>query len=72
MGISDYLLELYERGFGGVDGAVCMQCVYDVGLREQLSRQLTEPSCSFCGRDAGDGETQIATQGLGKVDLFVI
>lgn len=56
MGADDYFEELYERGFGAADDqAVCLTCTLDERLREQVAQHLTEPACTFCGREADDG-----------------
>ncbi len=55
MGLEDYL----ERGFDGTDQAVCLACIFDEGLREQVAAQLTEPTCTFCDREA-EGNAPIA------------
>jgi hypothetical protein len=60
MGMEDYIEEIRERGFGGTgDRAVCLDCILDEGLREQVAPHLTEDVCTFCGREAA-GEAPIA------------
>src|SRR6266566_2541188 len=55
MGLEDYLEEIRERGFGETgDRAVCLDCILDEGLREQVAPHLTEHACTFCGREAAD------------------
>jgi hypothetical protein len=61
VGISDYLIDLQERGFGDTGGrAVCLGCIHDAGLRGQVSESLTELGCTFCGRDSGDEDEPMA------------
>nr|QEO73821.1 hypothetical protein [uncultured bacterium] len=41
----------------GGDQAVCMDCVHDAALRQQVSERVTERECSFCDATAEvDGE----------------
>jgi len=57
MGLEDYFEELRARGFTEADGqTVCLECILDEGLREQVARHLTSHTCTFCGRKAQDGE----------------
>lgn len=57
----EYYDELQTRGFGEVDDqSVCLDCIIDEGLRSQVGEHLTEDECSFCGREAEDGEAPIA------------
>lgn len=61
MGMSDYLMDLQERGFGDTGGrTVCLECIHDEGLRRSVSESMTEPACTFCGRDSGDEDDPIA------------
>jgi hypothetical protein len=61
VGISDYLIDLQERGFGNTgDRTVCVECIHDDGLRGQVAKSLTEPACTFCGRNSGEEGTPIA------------
>jgi HEPN superfamily RES-like protein/RES domain-containing protein len=53
--LKDYLEELGTRGFGDTgDRSVCLNCIIDKGLREQVAPHLTEDACTFCGREAKD------------------
>jgi hypothetical protein len=55
MGLEDYLEELRVRGFGETgDQSVCLDCIIDEGLREQVAPHLTEDACTFCGLEAED------------------
>jgi HEPN/RES N-terminal domain 1/RES domain len=41
------------RGFHETgDRSVCLNCILDEGLREQVAPHLTEDACTFCGREA--------------------
>lgn len=54
--VKAYLEDLNTRGFDATgDHAVCLDCIIDQGLRDQTAALLTEPACTFCGRDSGDG-----------------
>ena len=56
MGVQDYLEELRARGFDETgDRSVCLNCILDEGLREQVAPHLTEDVCTFCGRETEDG-----------------
>lgn len=39
---------------------MCLDCIYDDSLRDQLSAHLTEPECSFCGRTSEEGSEPVA------------
>jgi hypothetical protein len=61
VGISDYLIDLQQRGFGDTsDRTVCLDCIHDDGLREQVATSRTAAACTFCGRDSGDDSAPIA------------
>jgi hypothetical protein len=36
------------------DRSVCIDCIIDEHLREQVAQHLTEDACTFCGREAED------------------
>jgi hypothetical protein len=60
MGLEDYLEEIRVRGFDDTgDRAVCLACLFDQGLRQQVAPHLTEPTCTFCGQEA-EGDAPIA------------
>ena len=43
------------RGFDETDDrSVCLNCIIDERLREQVDLHLTEYACTFCGREAED------------------
>ncbi|MEU7004849.1 HEPN-associated N-terminal domain-containing protein [Nonomuraea sp. NPDC046570] len=49
------MLEIEGRGFGETgERAVCLECVLDRGLREQVAGLLSESLCTFCGRESAD------------------
>lgn len=48
-------MELEGRGFGEVDGALCLEHVVDVALAERLAAFVTERECAICGRVSSDG-----------------
>jgi hypothetical protein len=51
--LKEYFHELDTRGFGDTgDQSVCLDCILDGGLREQVAPHLTEDACTFCGREA--------------------
>jgi HEPN/RES N-terminal domain 1/RES domain len=51
MGPEDY----FWRGFTETgDRSVCLNCIIDDGLREQVASRLTEDTCTFCGRESQD------------------
>ncbi|MBO3745642.1 RES domain-containing protein [Streptosporangiaceae bacterium NEAU-GS5] len=53
-------MDMGERGFGETgDRAVCLECVLDKGLGEQMARLLTRNRCTFCGRES-PGDQPIA------------
>src|SRR6266566_3031254 len=55
-----YMEELHTRGFGETDDqSVCLDCIIDEGLREQIAPYLTEDICTFCGQEA-QGDAPIA------------
>src|SRR5581483_12311880 len=44
------------RGFGETGGqSVCLDCIIDEGLRDQVVPHVTEDVCTFCGRETEDG-----------------
>lgn len=55
MGIDDYYEELRVRGFGETgDQSVCVNCIFDENLREQIVPYLKKAACTFCGRVTED------------------
>lgn len=57
MGIDDYYEELRARGFGETgDQSVCVNCIFDENLREQIVLYLKKAACTFCGRVAEDDD----------------
>src|SRR5262245_28780382 len=54
-GAKAHRMDMDERGFGETgDRAVCLDCVLDEGLSEQVARLLTGGRCTFCGRESAD------------------
>lgn len=52
----DYLEELRVRGFSETgDRTICLNCIIDEGLRDQVAAHLTEDACTFCDRETEDG-----------------
>jgi HEPN/RES N-terminal domain 1/RES domain len=50
-----YQEELDARGFGETgDRSVCLNCIIDKSLRDQVAPYLTEDYCTFCGQEAED------------------
>lgn len=50
MGISDLMIEDWERGWHGSDKSICVQCIPDYYLRDVVAPAVEdELECSFCG-----------------------
>lgn len=50
--------EVSERGFASIaEQTVCLECIYDEGLRREIQALLSETHCTFCGTDS---ESEIA------------
>jgi hypothetical protein len=47
----DRMMELEERGFGEVEGSLCLAHVVDVPLSRRLAGRVEESECTFCGRE---------------------
>lgn len=50
------MMELAERGFGEIEGSLCLEHVKDSALATRLSDSVTEIECSVCDRQQGNGE----------------
>ena len=50
MGMSDWMLEDWERGWHGSDKSICVHCVPDEYLQDVVAGAVVdEQECSFCG-----------------------
>ncbi|MCX8555515.1 hypothetical protein OS121_10500 [Mycolicibacterium mucogenicum] len=50
-------LELADRGFGEIEGGLCLDHVTDACLAARLSEFATQDDCVVCGRACAAGET---------------
>lgn len=65
------LLELEERGFGDVEGSICLEHLGDMHLKQRLSSEVTERQCLFCGRETPDAEEAFAVFGEDVMQDFM-
>ena len=60
MGMGNRLVELDERGFGDVDGSICLDHIADRALRDSLTPAATERECVYCDRSAAESQEPFA------------
>lgn len=50
----DYMIELEERGYGEVDGSICVDCAEDDALKSWIVDNLSGHECRFCGKEGDE------------------
>jgi hypothetical protein len=64
-------MELDDRGFSEVEGAVCRDHIADAALAGRLAEYVTEHECMVCGRVRSDGGTPCAVPFEQVMELVV-
>ncbi len=63
--------ELDARGYGDVDGALCLAHVTEPHFAARLTDEVTESACTFCGRHETEAEPAFAVPIEAVLEVFV-